>query len=152
MSSLSDAFSDKEREEFAKRNLKIGTVIKVFVSDTNPPKEKRLVLVGISYDKVYFASIFLNTEINSKIFSTKALQDLHIELIADQRDYLNHDSFADCSQIQKRNANWLLGTIKSDPSKVLGILSDDDLKLIISKIKSAPTITPAMKKTFGLYL
>jgi hypothetical protein len=65
MSLLADAFSDDQKEEFAKRNLKIGSVIKVFVDDTKPPKEKRLVLVGISFDKVFYASIFLNSEVNA---------------------------------------------------------------------------------------
>jgi len=152
MSSFSDTFSNQDREGFAKRNLKIGSVIKVFVSDTKPPKEKRLVLVGISYDQIYYASIFLNSEINANLFNTTALKDLHIELKAVDRVYLDHDSFADCSQIQKRKAEWLLELISDDPSKVLGELNEYDLKLLQAKIKSAPTITPALKKTFGLFL
>lgn len=152
MSLLSDAFSEKDRESFANRNLKIGAVIKVFVSDTHPPKEKRLVLVGISYDQVYYASIFLNTEVNAKIFTTTALKDLHVELKAEERAYLDHDSFADCSQIQKRKADWLFEIISHDPSKVLGELNEADLEILQEKIKSAPTISPALKKTFGLFL
>ncbi|WP_017259097.1 hypothetical protein [Pedobacter arcticus] len=152
MSSLSESFSSKDREEFAKRNLKIGSVIKVFVSDTNPPKEKRLVLVGISYDQIYYASIFLNTEVNANIFYTTALKDLHVELKAIDRAYLDHDSFADCSQIQKRKSDWLLELIRDNPSKVLGELNEYDLKLLQNKIKSAHTIAPAMKKIFGLFL
>jgi hypothetical protein len=152
MSSLADAFSDHQKEEFAKRNLKIGSVIRVFVDDTNPPKEKRLVLVGISYDQIFYASIFLNSEVNANIFSTTALKNLNIALKAEDRTYLDHDSFADCSQIQKRKVDWLLKIISNDPSKVLGELSKEDLKLLQDKIKLALTISPAIKKTFGLFL
>lgn len=109
-------------------------------------------MVGISYDKIFYASIFLNSEVNVNIFSTTALKDLHIELKAEDRTYLDHDSFADCSQIQKRKAAWLFEIISNDPSKILGELSKDDLKLLKEKIKSATTLSPAIKKMFGLFL
>ncbi|WP_316742493.1 hypothetical protein [Pedobacter antarcticus] len=57
--SLSDSFPGNFRQEFAQRNLKIGSVIRLYVRDTNPPKEKRFVLVGQSYDKLIFAAIFI---------------------------------------------------------------------------------------------
>jgi hypothetical protein len=90
--------------------------------------------------------------VNANIFYNNALKNLHIELKAEDRPCLDYDSFADCSQIQKRRTDWLLAMIRNDPSKVLGELNEDDLKLLKAKIKSAPTITPAMKKTFGLFL
>lgn len=152
MNLFADAFSDNQREEFAKRNLKIGAVIKVFVSETTPPKEKRLVLVGISYDQIYYASIFINSEVNPNIFPTESLKNLHIKLKSENRAYLDHDSFADCSQLVKRKADWLLEIISNDPSKIIGQLSEEDLKSLQLKIKTASTITPALKKMFGLYL
>jgi hypothetical protein len=152
MISFADFFSDKYKEEFAKRNLKVGSVIKVYVSDTHPPKEKRLILVGISYDKIYFASIFLNSEINVNVFPTPTLKNLNVEFKSAEKEYLDHDSFADCSQIQKRKTDWLMEIISKDPSKILGELNNEDLELVLAKIKSAPTISPALKKTFGLYL
>ncbi|ACU05352.1 hypothetical protein Phep_3157 [Pedobacter heparinus DSM 2366] len=93
--SLSDCFPEQFRQEFAERNLKIGSVIRVMVNDTNPPKEKRFILVGQSYDKLIFATIFINSEINPNIFPTQELRDLNLELLADSRSYLSHDSFAE---------------------------------------------------------
>lgn len=57
--SLSDAFPENYRKDFAQRNLKIGSVIRVYVKDTDPPKEKRFILVGQSYDNLLFATIFI---------------------------------------------------------------------------------------------
>ncbi|MES2872102.1 MAG: hypothetical protein V4708_00160 [Bacteroidota bacterium] len=54
--------------------------------------------------------------------------------------------------MQKRSAEWLLKIIGEDPSRVIGEVSDADLKEIRTRIKSARTIAPAIKKTFGLYL
>lgn len=150
--SLSDSFPDQFRQEFAQRNLKIGSVIRIMVKDTNPPKEKRFILVGQSFDKLFFATIFINSEINPNVFPTLELRDLNLELLADGRSYLNHDSFADCSNIYQRNAEWLFNIIGNDPRKVIGEVSEDDLKQIRTKIKSARTIAPAVKKTFGLFL
>ena len=150
--SLSDSFPEDYKKGFAQRNLKIGSVIRLYVGDTNPPKQKRFILVGQSYDKLLFASIFINSEINPNVFPTQELKDLNLQLIASERDYLDHDSYADCSNMQKRSAEWLLKIIGEDPSRVIGEVSDADMKEIRTRIKSARTIAPSIKKTFGLYL
>lgn len=150
--SLSDLFPENFRKEFASRNLKIGSVIRVYVNDTVPPKEKRFILVGQSFDKLIFATIFINSDINPNVFQTKELKDLNLELLAKERSYLDHDSYADCSTIQKRDAGWLLDIVGEDPTRVLGEVCEADLKEIRWRIKSARTITPAIKKTFGLFL
>lgn len=149
--SLSDSFPENFRNEFAQRNLKIGSVIRVYVEDTNPPKEKRFILVGQSFDKLMFATIFINSEINPNVFPNKELRDLNLKLIASERPYLDHDSYADCSNIKKRDASWLLSVIGDDPTKVIGELTEADLGEIRLRIKSARTITPTIKKTFGLF-
>ena len=150
--SLSDSFPDGFKKDFAQRNLKIGSVIRLYVGDTNPPKQKRFILVGQSYDKLLFAAIFINSEINPNIFPTQELKDLNLKLLASERDYLDHDSYADCSNMQKRSADWLLKIIRKDPYRVIGEVSDADMKEIRARIKSARTIAPAVKKTFGLFL
>lgn len=150
--SLSDSFPENFRKEFAERNLKIGSVIRVHVKDTNPPKEKRFILVGQSYDKLIFATIFINSEINPNVFPTQELKDLNLALSAKDRAYLDHDSYADCSYISKRSVDWMLGVIGKDPTNVIGEVSETDLKEIRAKIKFARTITPSIKKTFGLFL
>ena len=93
--SLSDSFPDGFKKDFAQRNLKIGSVIRLYLGDTNPPKQKRFILVGQSYDKLLFAAIFINSEINPNIFPTQELKDLNLKLLASERDYLDHDSYAD---------------------------------------------------------
>ena len=54
--------------------------------------------------------------------------------------------------MQKRSADWLLNIIGEEPSRLIGEVSDDDMKEIRARIKSARTIAPAIKKTFGLFL
>ncbi|WP_214070049.1 hypothetical protein [Mucilaginibacter sp. dw_454] len=152
MSSLADAFPEEERQRFAAENLVIGTVIKTFVADTNPPKEKRLVIMGESFDHISLATIYINTDLNLKVFPTQELQDLNPEFLAAGRDYLEHDSHVDCTALHimpKQQLNNIIGT---DPGRVLGNLSADDLKQLRDLIKSAKTIKPSLKKTYGLFL
>lgn len=149
---LSDSFPEDFRKEFAARNLKIGSVIRVFMKDTKPPKEKRFIIVGQSSDQLMFASIFINSEINIKIFASQELKDLHLELTAADRDYLDHDSYADCSNLKKQDAAGLLKIINDDPSRILGNVSETDLREIKVRIKSARTISHSIKKQFGLFL
>jgi hypothetical protein len=152
MSSFADAFGDEERARFAADNLVIGAVILTFVADTNPPKEKRLIVVGESYDHVSVATIYINTELNINMFPTKELQDLNPEFIAEGRDYLNHNSHVDCSSLHTIKKDFLAVIVGADPARVLGNVSEDDLKKIRELIKSAKTIKPGLKKTYGLFL
>lgn len=150
--SLADHIPDELKEGFAARNIQIGSVIKVYVNDTNPPKEKRLILVGASWDKLHFASVFINTDINPNIFATQELIDLNYEMSAADCEFLDHDSFADCSKLKSRATSWLHSVVTDDPSRVLGTLSADQLQEIRNRIKSAPTISKNEKKNFGLLL
>lgn len=152
MSSLADAFGDEERARFAAENLKIGVVILTYVLDTNPPKEKRLIVVGESYDHVSVATIYINSELNINVFPTRELQDLNPEFTAEGRDYLNHNSHVDCSNLHILKKDFLLNILQTEPKRMLGDVSDDDLKQIRSLIKSAKTIKPSLKKTYGLFL
>lgn len=148
--SLSASFPEDFRNEFAKRNLKIGAVIRLFVTDTNPPKQKLLILIGQSFDKLYFATVFINSEINPNVFRTQELKDLNFLLKASEKNYLKHDSFADCSGIAKRPIDWLQQTLTDYPAAVIGQLSAADLREIHTRIKAARTISVAIKKLFGL--
>jgi len=152
MSSLADAFPEEERRRFAADNLTIGTVIKAFVSDTRPPKEKRLIIMGMSYDKICVAAVYINTELNANIFPTEELRNLNFFIESINRNYIDHDSYVDCSNLHILRKELLQKIIQSDTNRVLGIVSDDDYKVLRDLIKSAKTIKPSLKKTYGLYL
>lgn len=150
--SFADLIPDELKEGFAERNIQIGSVIKVYVTDTNPPKEKRLILVGATWDKLHFATVFINTAINPNIFTTQELIDLNYEIAAEGCDFLDYDCFVDCSKLKSRPVNWLQGILNNEPTRLLGTVLEDDMKEIRERIKSAPTISKNEKKNFGLSL
>jgi hypothetical protein len=151
MPPLGDAFPEEFRKQFAETNLTIGSVIKTFVTDTTPPKIKRFVILGISADKLAIGTLYINSEINPNLFPTVELKNLHLKLVKENREYLDHDSFLDCSKVYEKEYEDLLAVLQQDASCLIGQLSTDDLKLVKKTVKEARTIPVRTKKKFGLF-
>lgn len=150
--SLGDYFPEKDRKEFAKRKVSVGTVLKLNVLDTNPPKEKRFVVVGSTDDGLILATVYVNSKINPVINYSTELQALHIPVSKQGRDFLNHDSFIDCSKLIERERNEIENAVKNRPHAVIGTISEEDQEIIRKTLISSPTIKGKKKKKFGFYL
>ena len=150
MAKLGDLFPDNLKNEVISGNLKIGSVFRTFERNTNPPKIKRFIVVGISTDSVMFATVYINTDINPHLFNTQELISLHIPIIASNTPYIEHDSYIDCSQINERNIGELRATYENDMESHLGDVTAAELKLIREKIKNTRTIPLKKKKNYGL--
>lgn len=93
---IGDFFPNKEKHDFAKRNIIVGNVI-LCHSDI-AGKDKRLVIIGISNDKKGVATLCFNTK---KYFTkNKILSSLEIYFSAKGRNYLDYDCYLNCSEIQ----------------------------------------------------
>lgn len=148
--SLGDLFPKSFREGHATRNLKEGSVLKMFVDDTTPPKEKRFIVVGFSGDRAQLATIYINSEINLQVNYSPELQRLHLFMQSDGRDFLDHNSFVDCSQLMQRDVSAIHETIVERPNAVIGVISDDELSQIRRKLAGAPSIKRWIKMKYGL--
>lgn len=60
-----------------------GDIIKVFLSSTNPPKEKFVAVMSVDDD--HFRAFCINTDINANMAKMKAFRDAQIRLL--QTDY-----------------------------------------------------------------
>ena len=149
MQQLGDLFPDEFREQLAVNNLKIGSVLRYFDDNTIPPKIKRKVVVGFDADKILFAFLYINTEINPNIFPTQSLRDLHLELDITGRDYLDHKSFLDCSQIFEDDTERVKMLMTNDVNIHKGELSKEDFDNVFKKVKSAKTIATKIKRKYG---
>ncbi|TVQ16378.1 MAG: hypothetical protein EA361_04235 [Bacteroidetes bacterium] len=81
----------------------------------------------------------------------KELQELHLHFKAEGREYLDWDSFVDCSQIKPRTYTEISEAIENRPEIIIGNVSQVDFDQIKEKIISAPTIKGKTKKKFGFY-
>ncbi|NEX14054.1 MAG: hypothetical protein C1941_05095 [Prosthecochloris sp.] len=149
--SLGDSFSEKDREDFAASKVSVGTVLKLKVFDTNPPKEKRFIIVSTTVDGLVLATVYINTKINTVINYSTELQALHIPLKEQGREFLNQDSYVDSSRLITRDRDEIEKAIQNRPDVVIGEVSIEDFQLIRKTIISAPTIKGKYKKKFGFY-
>lgn len=149
MQSLGDFLPEKTKEILADSNFKVGSVLRYFVPFTNPPKEKRLIIVGFDKDTVLFASVLINTEVNANLFRTDEIRDLHLGLDTNGRDYISHPCYVDCSKVFEQDIELIKRKLVETPDIHKGHLSEQDLTDVKEKIKAAKTIPPKMKKKYG---
>lgn len=149
MQSFSDFLPQETKEQLSESNFKVGAVLKYHVAFTNPPKEKRLIVVGVDSEKVLFAAVLINSEINPNVFKSPEMKNLHLKFDSTGREYLEHPSYVDCSTLFEQDIAAVKKLMTNSPITHLGSLSGQDLKDITDKIKGAKTITPKMKKKYG---
>lgn len=77
------------------------------------------------------------------------MKDLHFKLDENNRDYLDHTSYVDCSQIREMEVTNIKAMLMDDPAICIGALDTTDLTNVIDKIKTAHTISNKVKKKFG---
>ena len=129
----------------------IGTVLRMMVKDTTPPKVKRFIVIGESTDSLTLASVYINTELNMKVNYNLDLQCQHIEFTADGRDYLDHTSFVDCSKLKIIERAELCAIIQNRPAVVIGKLGQQDFEIVRRQVACSTTIKGKIKKRYGFY-
>ncbi len=80
--SLGEFFPEVFKADYARRNLEVGSVLKLYVKDTKPPKEKRFIIAGKNIDGLCLATVYINSEINENInyFSDKRISEAKISI------------------------------------------------------------------------
>ncbi|TXD56907.1 hypothetical protein ES044_16060 [Polaribacter sp. IC066] len=153
MSYLKDYFPDAYdgANKITYTSLDKGTVLRMFVNDTTPPKTKIFIVLGLHDNKVALGTLFINSKINDTINFSVELQALQYKLYLSDYAFLDKDSFVDCSNIQQRDNKNILQKINEDNSLVVGRLNQDTFEDVRKAIISAETIRGKHKKRFGLY-
>ena len=146
-------FLPNERKKSLKlpKGIAVGTVLRAFVNFTTPPKEKRFIVVGFHEDEIHLASVLINSDINFNInFGTEMIA-CQYEIKKGDREYLEHDSFVDCSELHNIDLSEINSKIDKDPDMVIGHVEKEDLDGIMKTIQSSKTIKGKIKKKCGVY-
>lgn len=147
---LGARFPSTTQNDFKKRTLSPGAVFRIKVTDTKPPKTKRILVLAIDKEVVSVGSLYINTEINGRVLRTHELQRLQMPLAAEGRVYLDHDSFLDCSQLHELPLMELQRLYDSNIEAYLGHMSTEDLAHAKKLAGNARTIEEKLKRKYGL--
>lgn len=133
------------------KGIVLGMVIRAFVNFTNPPKEKRFIVVGFHQDKLNMASVLINSEINFKVNYSPELANQHLLFVSEGRTYLTKDSYIDCSEIHTIDLEEINQKINDKPEIIIGSVEKSDLDEIMKMLANSPVIKGKIKKRCGIY-
>src|SRR5687768_14553657 len=139
---LNVRFSHEERLKFVRERFQAGAVIKLDCDFTTPPKAKRLLVVASNRDRPLL--FVINTSPTDFAKNRPRLIDQHLPLAKADENFLDHDSFLDCStaydNFDKDNIEEALA---GDTSLILGKLSAQTAEKIVEVIADSPTLSRA---------
>lgn len=142
--SISDVGLIKLAEKIFKDHYIISGVFKLRCEFFDSPKYKRLIIIAKDPELLM---IPINSGIRPFIRKRPNLEKLQVGLKCDLEDVIEHDSYADCSNLfDQFDRNYLHNDIMVNPGHALGFISKDSLKFIVDAIEQAVTIEPIRKK------
>lgn len=148
--SLGELFPESLRRRFAEENIEVGKALLIKIEHFKINYPKYIILVAQDITEQLVAYVIINTEINKNVFPTPYLRSLHVRINQEKHDFLDYDSFVNCSELRTFNRQELIGFLMEKPERALGKVDGKILKKIISTLSSAKTIPLYLKQQFGL--
>lgn len=123
-----------------------GAVIKVFTHNTEPPKFKRCVIIGLADPPTMVAVVYFNT-----VYPPSPFLEPYQIAFSGSEGFLEHDCYLDCAQLFEETEAWIRHEITNNREPaLLGSLSENRLNEVLSMVKKAPTIRMKLKKKYGI--
>lgn len=143
MSKLGDYFPSDEKQKFVEKHLKPGQILYLFCDFTTPSKDKYLVLTCPGSKPLLF---IINSEIHPFIEKRPELKKCQIKLNASDYDFLDHDSYINCSKvIDDFTEEDIVNQIFHDIRRIQGELTETTKQEVIKVVESAKTIDKRTK-------
>lgn len=147
--SLGDFFPDNLKNQFAKRNIDLGSAILIKIPDFSINYDKYIIVVAKDNDEEDIAYVVINSEANPNVAYNSYLKSLHLKIDKANNPFLEKDSFVDCSKLREFSIDTVVEFLKKNPERAVGNVSSSVLKSIHITITTATTIEPYIKRKFG---
>jgi len=144
--SLGDMFPQSFREDFASRNIDIGSAILILIDDIKD-KPKYIIIASECDDML--AYVIINSDINPNVFRNTYLQSLNILIDLENHSFLDYDSYVDCSNLRELDKQETLNFLLQNPERAVGNVSNKVLRDIHATLTMAKTIPRNLKVKFG---
>jgi hypothetical protein len=110
-------------------------------------RAKFFIVIGQDIDQGIVGSLLINSNINPNAIRTKELLDCQFPLKSKDYNFLDHDSYLNCSKI------FPLDKVKiRQEAKEIGSLNAGDLSLVIDHIKNSEVISMKEKKRYSIVI
>jgi len=126
--SIFDSLDPEKQQEIYRESLKVGDV---FLKEFEEAEHKKLfIIAGISDDRIFICSVFINSEIHKSIANKPNISKLQIPLLKSRNAFLKYDSFVNCSYPIHINSKSITNGIVENTCKFIGSIHQQDLKFV----------------------
>lgn len=148
--SLGDFFPKKLKQEFAQRNIDIGSALYNKLKNIKAGKIKYSIVIAFNDTKTYVAYVLVNTIINSNVHNSKSkTAHLQIPISATDFSFLDHDSFIDASDLKEEKFQTIANYIQKNPEAVVGNVSKEIIRKIHFNISGSKKVSKVIKEKYG---
>lgn len=133
--SLGDLLKNSDKSKLYSQSLNLGDVfLKKFEGIEHP---KFFIVAGLSQDRVFLCSVYINSDIHPSIIRRQNLLELQVPLRKQNNSFLNYDSFANCSNPIHMESTSLIEWVTDNSCKVIGSIFKEDLNTIKEALKNS---------------
>ena len=136
---IGDSLSEKSKEQLFKLMLSKGAVFLNQFPDIDHPKF--FIVAGLSQDKIYTCSVYINSNIHPALMKKQELLNLQVPIKADKYNFLTHTSFVCCSTILPIQTCNIQSWINDNTCSYEGHLEKEDLENVTSAIINSGLLT-----------
>ena len=147
MPPIGDSLSNSDKEALFKSNFKKGDVFATDFAKVDD-HQKYFIVVGLSPEKTYTCTVFINSRIHPSILRKSEIANLQIPITKIKNTFLNHDSFVCCSDYTLINFEKIEHLKNEGKCRVLGTLHEEDLNIVTKTIIDSGLLTPDELKLY----
>lgn len=134
---LWDGLTPQERQRHISEQLTPGRVLLLHCDFTMPPKNKYLVL-GSAHPEPLF--LVINTRLTNFIMKNEQLRQCQVLLRQSEHDFLQHDSYIDCTAAHVIALSEIYRQVEVDVSRIKCELSANARDQVIATVKFSMTL------------
>lgn len=139
---VGDHLPDDQKEEFIRARLVPGAVIYLHCRFTTPPKLKYLLVARVSAET---AVLVINSQIPAFKQVRPHLRECQVCIDVANHDFLEHDSFIDCTEAHYCDTTAVIEEMMADLGKYKGGVSAEVRALVVTAIAESYTMTEGEK-------
>jgi len=149
--SLGDSFPESFRKSFAERSIDPGAALLIHLPTFNISYNKFVIFFAMNtLDSTKCGILVINSEINENVNRNAFLKSQHVSIDCARHDFLEKNSFIDCTEIQPQDFQDILNYIMENPEKVCGNVKTDIMEKVTEVLTNSKLLSKKEKIKYGL--